>query len=121
MRATWFPEALDEADRTTEAHRRATQAYLERVARTCLVGRSWSAHVPLEEPAFAIVQLAAEQHVDLIVMTTHARTGLARLTEGSVAAHVLHHAGVPVLLMRQSPGVGAEPMPIAAVPAGLGS
>ena len=46
-----------------------------------------------------IVQEIAEARVDLVVMSTHGRGGLARVVHGSVADHVLHHAPVPVLLV----------------------
>ncbi len=54
------------------------------------------------EAADAIVTFAKLQDADLIAMTTHGRTGLARLTLGSVAARVLHDATCPVLLLRPS-------------------
>ena len=38
--------------------------------------------------------------IDLVVMATHGRSGLGRLVYGSVAAHVLHAAKVPVLVVR---------------------
>lgn len=41
----------------------------------------------------------ARQNFDVIVMTTHGRTGLARLAMGSVAEGVLHKASCPVLLI----------------------
>ena len=43
---------------------------------------------------------AAEGKIDLIVMATHGRTGLARALFGSVAESVLHRASCPVLLVR---------------------
>lgn len=52
-------------------------------------------------PADAIVQLAAEEYADLIVMATHGRTGLRRLLMGSVAEEVIRHAPCPVLTVRQ--------------------
>ncbi|MCI0361795.1 MAG: universal stress protein [Planctomycetaceae bacterium] len=61
------------------------------------------------DPAEAIVQLADADHVDLIVMGTHGRTGLSRLLMGSVAEAVVRRAPCPVLTVKQS----------AAVPAGL--
>jgi nucleotide-binding universal stress UspA family protein len=51
-------------------------------------------------PAGEIEHYIAEEGIDLVAMTTHGRTGLARLVLGSVAEHVLHHARVPVLLFR---------------------
>jgi nucleotide-binding universal stress UspA family protein len=54
------------------------------------------------DTADAIVTFTQLQDADLITMTTHGRTGLARLTLGSVAARVLHDAPCPVLLLRPS-------------------
>jgi len=51
--------------------------------------------------AQVLVQETRSSGADLIVMSTHGRGGLARLLLGSVAEGVLHHAGVPVLLVRQ--------------------
>ena len=44
-----------------------------------------------------IVRTARAQHVDMIVIGTHGRTGLTRLVLGSVASRVLSHAKCPVL------------------------
>jgi nucleotide-binding universal stress UspA family protein len=51
-------------------------------------------------PADSILSYATDNQVDLIVMSTHGRTGLARLVFGSVAESVLHRASCPVLLVR---------------------
>ena len=51
-------------------------------------------------PADSIIAYAAENNVDLIVMSTHGRTGLRRLVFGSVAERVLHYATCPILLVR---------------------
>jgi len=50
-------------------------------------------------PPEMIVATAAASDVDLIVMSTHGRTGLVRLLYGSVAEAVLRGASVPVLLV----------------------
>ena len=47
-----------------------------------------------------IVEQTAATRCDLIVMGTHGRRGLHRLTLGSDAELVLRHAPVPVLLVR---------------------
>jgi nucleotide-binding universal stress UspA family protein len=44
-------------------------------------------------------------NIDLIAMTTHGRTGLARAVAGSITEQVLRHATVPVLVTR-NPGIG---------------
>ena len=50
--------------------------------------------------ADAIVEYAAEHDIDLIVMTTHGRSGLSRMIFGSVAEAVVRNAPCPVLLIR---------------------
>lgn len=50
--------------------------------------------------ATAIVDVAAEEKADVIVMATHGRGGLERAVLGSVADHVMRHAPCPVLLVR---------------------
>jgi nucleotide-binding universal stress UspA family protein len=49
-----------------------------------------------------ILGAAKDVHADLIVMITHARAGMERLLLGSVSEGVVHHANVPVLLVRPS-------------------
>ncbi|MFD1513418.1 universal stress protein [Halomarina rubra] len=51
-------------------------------------------------PNEAIVRYADRHDVDLVVVGTHGRTGLDRLVVGSVAAHVIRSAPVPVLTVR---------------------
>lgn len=51
----------------------------------------------LGDVAENILEAAREQHVDLIVMGTHGRHGLAHLLLGSVAERVLRDATCPVL------------------------
>ena len=52
------------------------------------------------EPAQAIVDTAANEHADLIVMATHGYTGVRRWALGSVADKVLHASTTPLLLVR---------------------
>lgn len=52
------------------------------------------------DAAATIVRMATELPSDLIVMATHARTGLAELVLGSVAHRVLTCAPCPVLTLR---------------------
>jgi nucleotide-binding universal stress UspA family protein len=51
-------------------------------------------------PAAAICRIAKEREIDLIVMSTHGRTGLAHLFIGSVAERVVRHAPCSVLIIR---------------------
>ena len=47
-----------------------------------------------------VVEAARAGKVDLIVMTTHGRSGLGRLILGSVAEAVLRGTTTPILLVR---------------------
>jgi universal stress protein A len=83
---------------------------LEEVARNRL-GRKIKHEVIIKigKPAEAIIQAAEDLDVDLIVMATHGRSGVARLFLGSVAEHVVRGAQRPVLSVRpqESAGHGA--------------
>jgi nucleotide-binding universal stress UspA family protein len=51
-------------------------------------------------PRQIILDRAASLNADLILMTTHGRSGIRRLALGSVAEDVLRHAECAVLLIR---------------------
>jgi len=50
--------------------------------------------------AESIIDYAEANHVDLVAMCTHGRTGLTRWTLGSVADRVLRAGSTPILLVR---------------------
>lgn len=64
----------------------------------------WKPQVVAGEPADAIVRMAEELEVDLIVMGTHGRTGLHHVLLGSVAEKVVRLALCPVLTVRYKAG-----------------
>jgi universal stress protein A len=53
----------------------------------------------------SITRYAAEHNIDLIVMGTHGRTGVAHVLIGSVAERVVRTASCPVLTVRESGAV----------------
>jgi nucleotide-binding universal stress UspA family protein len=58
----------------------------------------------------AIVEAARVAHADLVVMSTHGRSGIGRLILGSVAESVLRGTRTPILLVRdQSAPVQTPP------------
>jgi len=59
-------------------------------------------------PADAILEVALMFNIDLIVMSTHARTGMARWFLGSVSDAVLRRSQLPVLLVRKGIRVRSE-------------
>jgi len=52
------------------------------------------------EAASEIVRVAKERDVDLIVISSHGRTGLGRILFGSTAESVVRHAPCPVLVVK---------------------
>jgi universal stress protein A len=52
------------------------------------------------DAASEIVRVAAERGVDLIVISSHGRTGLGRMLFGSTAESVVRHAPCPVLVVK---------------------
>ena len=54
-----------------------------------------------------IVELAANEGVDMIVMSTHGRTGIDRFILGSVSEKVVAHAPCPVLVVPRRGREGA--------------
>jgi nucleotide-binding universal stress UspA family protein len=80
------------------------QASRERVQRAGLQAESLLVQ---GTPTQTIVDTAGEQGVDLIIMGTHGRTGLAHVFLGSVAEHVVRQGPCPVLVVRRAPDPSA--------------
>jgi universal stress protein A len=68
-------------------------------------------------PAQVIADTARSKHADLIVMSTHGRTGLAHILMGSVTEKVVRHAGCPVLTVRRMALKGRKRAPRSKKPA----
>lgn len=64
------------------------------------------------EPVDTIDERAREKKADLIVMTSHGRTGVSRAWMGSVADGVLRRSAVPVLMLRAAAGAPAPRAPV---------
>jgi nucleotide-binding universal stress UspA family protein len=67
--------------------------------------------VELGTPYLNIAELAEREAVDMIVMSTHGRTGLDHILLGSVTEKVIAHAPCPVMAI---PVVKHDPLPKAA-------
>ena len=57
----------------------------------------------------AITRVAKEKKMDLIVLTTHGRTGLDRFLMGSTAERVVRHAHCPVFVVRTALSTNKNP------------
>lgn len=65
-------------------------------------GFNVSMTVRFGKAAEEIAAASEREHLDLIIMATHGRTGVRRALMGSVAEGVLREADVPVLMVRVS-------------------
>jgi nucleotide-binding universal stress UspA family protein len=93
------PEVWDQIDRTQRAPARHQLARL--VARAKASGaRARGVLVDIGVTHERIVRLANARRVDMIVMGTHGRTGMAKAILGSVASRVLAAARCPVMTVR---------------------
>lgn len=95
-----LPTMYADVQRVEKEH---LERYLERISREPeLNGLVHSTHIPLGAPGQAILDHSEEFKCDLIVMSSHGRSGLSRFVYGSVSEKVLHHARCPVLVVKVS-------------------
>jgi nucleotide-binding universal stress UspA family protein len=103
------PNAIEEV-------RGTARAYLDKIAGTVRdAGIEAEFRVDVGLPSQTILALADSGAVDMIAMTTHARSALGRFVMGSVAESVSRHADVPCLIVpaRDNPAPEADkPQPI---------
>jgi nucleotide-binding universal stress UspA family protein len=75
--------------------------YLENLGRVLRSkGIRTKTQVGVGEAAEEIIKLAEELNTDIVVMSTHGRSGFSRWEHGSVADKVLHAGNTPLLLVR---------------------
>jgi len=72
------------------------------VARLGKDGVTASSFIRIGNPIDEILRFTEESAIDLIVMGTHGRSGLAHLLVGSVAERVVRTSKVPVLTIRHA-------------------
>jgi nucleotide-binding universal stress UspA family protein len=85
-------------------------AYLERQALGLQqAGLSITAEVARGDPADVIAGTAQRINADLIVLSTHGKTGMDAFWSGSLTPRVSSRAGIPTLLVRVE-GPGADPL-----------
>ena len=101
VRATQAQSLLDvdAVDAQAGVVSRAEHELEATAARLRETGLDVDGYVYYERPVLAILDAAQRHQVDLIVLSTHGRSGLGRVIYGSVADDVLRRAEVPVLLV----------------------
>lgn len=97
--ATARPLYGDRAEALLKAAAEA-EAYLDRKVDRYAMGYPVEVSVPFGEPATEILNVATLRQADLIVMTTHGRSGLSRLLRGSVVDELVRGTRLPLLLIR---------------------
>lgn len=94
------------ADELVRLEETRCQNYLENM-RNKLAGDGYRADyqvLPAGNPAERLLENLEARDIDLLVMSSHGRTGLNRMLMGSVAEKVARHATCPVLVVgRQQP------------------
>lgn len=92
---------VDYTGKVMKALEEEAQEYLKQTARAFEEKNiSTSATMTVGSPTSDIMKYIEKHKVDLVVMSTHGRTGFGRWILGSVADKVLHSAEIPVLLIR---------------------
>ncbi|MFN8470635.1 MAG: universal stress protein [Anaerolineae bacterium] len=111
VRAAWASGLHDDSFEAQIYAVNEAESYLEGVARrVAQQGVGVDAVVPYARPADAILLETDLHHADLVVMTTHGRSGLGRWVYGSVAEALIARSRVPVWLMRsEGPVEPAQP------------
>lgn len=92
--------------RAQEHERAYLQRSAERLAATYGVTCTWETLDGDESVAALLLEEATRTNADLIVMTTHGRSGFAQLWLGSVAESLIRLSSLPLLLLRP----GDEPV-----------
>lgn len=95
------PEYFVDPQETQQTLEKSLHQYLNMMARQLYeTGGRIITCVRRGDPADAIIEYASLHGVDLIVMSTHGRSGMSRWVLGSVADKVVRNAVQPVLLIR---------------------
>jgi len=94
-------------DREVEQIKRKSRAYLNKIADELKNrGITVKTKVTTGRAVEGIIRIAEETRSDLIAMSTHGRSGLSRLTFGSITDKVLRAGTIPVLVARAPKDTG---------------
>ena len=98
---------LDESNavnkREIEQHKKRLEEFVAEKVADAGVGLKVRQMVDAGQPFGAIVDCAEKEGVDLIVMSSHGRSGLSRMLIGSVTDKILRGASCPVLVVPAKP------------------
>ncbi|MFC2035603.1 universal stress protein, partial [Chloroflexota bacterium] len=93
--------AIQQARREDIKNLLHARRYLRRKAREITAkGVKCTHHTFVGRPAESIRGFCNEENVDLVVMTTHGRSGIKRAIIGSITDRLIRETGMPVLVIR---------------------
>jgi universal stress protein A len=97
-----YAAAAMDFDELEASLKTAAEKELQKLARHKMLSQvATTSVVRVGSPAREIVEAARKLPADLIVISTHGRTGLNHVLLGSVAEHVVQRAPCPVLVVRE--------------------
>ncbi len=101
--AYWAAEAAPNVDilqRAEEAQKEGAEEYLGKVVnKVKQEGVEAKAVIVEGSPADSIIDYANKNNIDLIIMSTHGRSGVTRFALGSVTDKVIRTVAVPVMVV----------------------
>jgi nucleotide-binding universal stress UspA family protein len=104
--------ALDESNavnkREIEQHKKRLEEFVAEKVPDAGVKLKVRQMVDAGQPFGAIVDCAEKERVDLIVMSSHGRSGLSRMLIGSVTDKILRGASCPVLVVPDKHGMSGK-------------
>jgi nucleotide-binding universal stress UspA family protein len=113
----WTLPGVDPTEAQVQVVHEAEQYLDEVAARLRMLGRkNVETSVWYRSAGAAIAEAARSRDADLIVMSTHGRSGLGRLILGSIAESVLRGTTTPIELVRMPEAPVQAPAPTAARP-----
>lgn len=93
-------KTVETRDQAMNHVREQQERYLGEAAKPLRgAGITVSTHVAFGDAAEEIVSFARHKNVDVIMMATHGRTGLAKVLFGSVVSRVVREARIPVTVV----------------------
>jgi len=93
-------EPLPLADITGQLEDSAARALPKLAERKECTGLDVQELIVHGEAAAEIVRVAKERNIDLIVVSSHGRTGLGRMLFGSTAEAIVRHSSCPVMVVK---------------------
>jgi nucleotide-binding universal stress UspA family protein len=96
-------ESFADLQRDIESALRAWRDEAERLS-----GRAVATATAMGSTYPEICRYASDNHVDLVVIGTHGRTGIAHALLGSTAEKIVRHAHCPVLTVRSPPALSSQ-------------